>query len=96
MDEIHKISEQYVNPSNVLFEEENFVDYRTGGFHPVALGDTLKDGRYNIRHKLGYGGFSTVWAARDVRYVFASLAMVLLMLMSLQGRAMGIDQNHQS
>ena len=27
--------------------------------------DELKDGRYTILHKLGYGGFSAVWLARD-------------------------------
>lgn len=51
--------------ANILFDEENVLDYKPGGYHPVALGDTLKDGRYIIYHKLGYGGFSTVWVARD-------------------------------
>lgn len=41
--------------------------YRKGGYHPIALGDTLKDGRYKVLHKLGWGGYSTVWAARDQR-----------------------------
>lgn len=49
------------------------LNYRPGGYHPVALGDSLKDGRYKIRHKLGFGKFSTVWVARDCKYVFASL-----------------------
>lgn len=44
---------------------ENVERYRPGGFHPVHLGDTLSDGRYRIIHKLGYGGFSTVWLARE-------------------------------
>lgn len=39
--------------------------YRPGGFHPVHLGDTFSNGRYRIIHKLGYGGFSTVWLARE-------------------------------
>ena len=77
MDQLHQLSEQYVNLSNILFKEKRFVDYRTGGFHSVALGDTLNGGRYKLRHKLGHGGFSAVWAARDLRYVFVSLTMVL-------------------
>ena len=75
MDRLTEIYELYKNPSNVLFEEENFLDYRLGGFHPVTLGDTLKDGRYQIHHKLGFGGFSTVWVARDRRHVATLLAI---------------------
>jgi serine/threonine-protein kinase SRPK3 len=44
---------------------ENPDDYRPGGFHPVHLGDSFKDGRYVILNKLGYGGASTVWLAHD-------------------------------
>ena len=44
---------------------EDVENYRRGGFHPTHLGDTLKGGRYRVLHKLGYGGFSTVWLARD-------------------------------
>ena len=44
---------------------EDVENYRSGGFHPIHLGDTLKGGRYRVLHKLGYGGFSTVWLARD-------------------------------
>ena len=62
---VEKIYEVYGTRNNLLFNEENILDYRPGGYHPVALGDAVKDGRYIIRHKLGYGGFSTVWAARD-------------------------------
>jgi len=40
--------------------------YVPGGLHPVTLGDSLHQGRYSIRHKLGYGGYSTVWMARDL------------------------------
>jgi serine/threonine-protein kinase SRPK3 len=41
--------------------------YRVGGYHPVALGDLFHDGRYKVLHKLGWGGYSTVWAAKDLR-----------------------------
>ncbi|OAK93702.1 kinase-like protein [Phaeosphaeriaceae sp. SRC1lsM3a] len=40
--------------------------YRVSGYHPIALGDSFKDGRYKVLHKLGWGGYSTVWAAKDL------------------------------
>ncbi|KAH8429360.1 uncharacterized protein LDX57_007024 [Aspergillus melleus] len=51
--------------SNTLYTQEELSRYRPGGYHPVKLGDTFQNGRYEIRHKLGWGGFSTVWLARD-------------------------------
>ncbi|KAK4127345.1 kinase-like protein [Parathielavia appendiculata] len=44
---------------------EDVENYEPGGFHPVHLGDVY-DGRYRVVHKLGFGGFPTVWLARDV------------------------------
>ena len=44
---------------------EDVEKYRSGGFHPVHLGDTFKGGKYRVLHKLSYGGCSTVWLARD-------------------------------
>jgi serine/threonine-protein kinase SRPK3 len=43
--------------------------YQPGGYHPLELGDVLKDGSYKILHKLGWGGYSTTWAAKDQRCV---------------------------
>ncbi|MCJ1470982.1 hypothetical protein MMC07_009630, partial [Pseudocyphellaria aurata] len=40
--------------------------YRKGGYHPTHLGDLFKDGRYKTIHKLGWGGYATVWLARDL------------------------------
>ncbi|KAK4034257.1 kinase-like domain-containing protein [Parachaetomium inaequale] len=57
----------YPDPYSAYMEHESLYNYRPGGFHPIDLGDTLQDGRYVIRHKLGHGGFSTVWLARDTR-----------------------------
>ncbi|KAK2626922.1 hypothetical protein QTJ16_004097 [Diplocarpon rosae] len=48
------------------------ANYRPGGFHPVHLNDVFKKGRYIVIHKLGHGGFATVWLGRDTlrqRYV---------------------------
>ncbi|KAI0104252.1 kinase-like domain-containing protein [Nemania sp. FL0031] len=44
---------------------EEFSNYCAGGYHPVHLHDRLKDGRYEILNKLGFGSFSTVWLAKD-------------------------------
>jgi serine/threonine protein kinase len=48
--------------------EELSVLYRPGGYHPVHIGDTFKDGAYEVVHKLGYGGFSTVWLVKDKKH----------------------------
>ncbi|KAJ6498528.1 kinase-like protein [Mycena vitilis] len=46
-------------------EEEDWQEYKLGGYHPVSIGDTFSDGRYVVVRKLGWGHFSTVWLARD-------------------------------
>ncbi|KZF22461.1 kinase-like protein [Xylona heveae TC161] len=53
----------YLHHTSTL--SENLDLYRPGGYHPVSLGDTFKNGRYRVAHKLGWGGFSIVWVARD-------------------------------
>lgn len=58
------------NQSNLLYTQESLSRYQLGGYHPVILGDTFKDGRYKVHHKLGWGGFSTVWLAKDKESVF--------------------------
>ncbi|KAG6283807.1 hypothetical protein E4U46_007630 [Claviceps purpurea] len=42
--------------------------YEPGGYHPVALGDVMKNGRYKVLHKLGWGSFATTWAAKDQKH----------------------------
>lgn len=38
--------------------------YEPGGYHPVVIEDLLQN-RYRIVDKLGFGGYSTIWLARD-------------------------------
>lgn len=46
-------------------DEEDSEDYCKGGYHPVSVGETYKDGKYTVIRKLGWGHFSTVWLSRD-------------------------------
>ncbi|CAG9949812.1 unnamed protein product [Clonostachys rosea f. rosea IK726] len=50
-----------------IFPHEPLEKYLRNGFHPVTLGERFSDGRYTVRHKLGFGGNATVWLARDDR-----------------------------
>jgi hypothetical protein len=43
---------------------ERLEAYRPGGYHPVTIGHVMHT-RYTIIDKLGFGGYSTVWLARD-------------------------------
>ena len=45
--------------------EEDVQGYRKGGYHPVAVGEAFKGGKYVVVGKLGWGHFSTVWLVRD-------------------------------
>ena len=46
-------------------EVETPCRYKPGGYHPVHLGDIYQ--RYKVIHKLGFGSYSTVWLARDLK-----------------------------
>lgn len=55
----------YSSDSPVSDDEEHESDYKKGGYHPVYIGETFKEGRYTVLHKLGWGHFSTVWLVAD-------------------------------
>lgn len=46
---------------------EDVERYVTGGFHPVDIGDRICAGAqaYQVLHKLGHGGSSTVWLVQS-------------------------------
>lgn len=46
--------------------------YAPGGYHPVNLGDSFRNGAYTVIRKLGYGSFSTVWLAVDTKTRYES------------------------
>ena len=43
-----------------------FIYLFLGGYHRVSVGDVFNE-RYVILEKLGWGHFSTVWLAKDVK-----------------------------
>ncbi|KAF2996647.1 hypothetical protein E8E13_003375 [Curvularia kusanoi] len=56
---------------------ERLEMYEPGGYHPVMIDDLLHN-RYRIVDKLGYGGYSTIWLARDEtakRYVTVKIGI---------------------
>ena len=58
-------SSSHEDGAEAAAEEEDSEDYCKGGYHPVNVGETFKDGRYIVTRKLGWGHFSTVWLSRD-------------------------------
>jgi len=55
-------------------EDEGIKEYQVGGYHPVHLGEVLV-GRYVIVQKLGWGQFSTVWLAKDMKHESTYVAL---------------------
>ncbi|KAL4885603.1 kinase-like domain-containing protein [Aspergillus karnatakaensis] len=53
---------EYLPPEDVEPPER----YGPGGYHPISIGDRLSN-RYNVVHKLGFGTYSTIWLARDLK-----------------------------
>ena len=39
-----------------------------GGFYPLRIGEMFNGGRFIITRKLGWGGGSSVWLAKDREY----------------------------
>lgn len=54
-----------VHQPTILDRTESVERYQKGGYHPIHIEDTLDGDRYHVIHKLGSGGSSTVWLARD-------------------------------
>ena len=48
-------------------EDEGMPDYKIGGYPCMHVGEVMVN-RYVIIQKLGWGHFSTVWLAKDIKY----------------------------
>lgn len=47
-----------------VVEQEDLLEYKKGGYHPVEVGDLFLN-RYLAKKKIGWGVFSTVWLCHD-------------------------------
>jgi len=70
------IAKQAEETESDIEEQEDPDDYTPGGYHPVQIGDLYQD-QYKVIRKLGWGHFSTVWLAWDIRFeMFVALKVV--------------------
>ena len=68
---------------SMKFEEELCPSYHPDRYLQVRIGDVMNN-RYRIDGKLGYGQCSTVWLARDVRFVDPRYSASLLIYMAVK------------
>lgn len=66
---LHSMADSSLPPMEDTYHPEEDIeyleDYVPGGYHPTLIGDAFCSGRYVVVHKLGFGGYSTIWLARD-------------------------------
>lgn len=80
--------------ATIYFPEDDVEDleqYRAGGYHPTLIDDSFQGGRYTVVHKLGYGGYSTIWLARDHqqnRYVSLKIKVSEALSLSKESKIM--------
>jgi hypothetical protein len=53
-------------PDNLKIEEETLPDYLPVRFYPVRIGE-IRNSRYQVVGKLGFGMTSTVWLSRGLK-----------------------------
>ncbi|KAI1250835.1 hypothetical protein MGN70_007893 [Eutypa lata] len=59
--DIH-VGQRYYELDKIEAEDPEL--YCEGGYYPIHIGDQIGE-RFKIVHKLGYGGYATVWLARE-------------------------------
>jgi serine/threonine protein kinase len=65
--DLPSITIPYKGPEPRCQDEETHRHYSEYGFPEVLVGDVYS--HYKVVRKLGYGGFSTVWLAVDLRFL---------------------------
>jgi hypothetical protein len=61
---------------------EKLHGFRPGGYYPIHLQDELHDGQYRVIHKLGHGGYATIWLCRDQHADTPSYVAVKILIAS--------------
>ncbi|KAM4057490.1 kinase [Hirsutella rhossiliensis] len=74
---------------------EDVEKYVPGGYHPVDIGDVIHTGEqsYQIIHKLGHGGSSTVWLVRDCAHASSHFALKILCADAVESCELNILQH---
>ncbi|KAJ4031212.1 hypothetical protein NW758_012565 [Fusarium oxysporum] len=93
-------------PSKAPWEDEDFrfmrngtacewgEVYHPGGYHPVHLGDVIQE-RYHIMRKVGWGQYSTVWLAVDMKLTrYVSLKITLATQPQTTSREVSLYKSH--
>lgn len=75
---------------------EDLGRYREGGFHPVIIGDRFAEDRYEVVHKLGSGGWATVWLAKDSKHDRYVALKILQAQCSEDSRELRMHQHGQA
>ena len=72
-------------------EENTLPHYERKRYYPLQIGQRLKD-RYQVIAKLGYGGYSTVWLARDERSYRVKSMLSIVTNLATDHRSMPVSR----
>ncbi|KAF5681390.1 CMGC SRPK kinase [Fusarium denticulatum] len=68
--------------------------YHPGGYHPIHLGDVIQE-RYRIIRKVGWGQYSTVWFAVDIKLTrYVSLKITVATDPQTMSREVSLYKSH--
>ena len=72
-------------------EENSLPRYERKHYYPLKIGQRLKD-RYRVIAKLGYGGYSTVWLARDERSCYVKSMLSIVTNLAIDHKSMPVSR----